>query len=93
MAPLSKENCPSQASAACERGGAPANPAALGELCLLASPSARTLTPARCAGLAVGHHVHDLTTRLAKTHGEIVVECLNALAGAAPQRQSPWRTM
>jgi putative transposase len=42
-----------------------------------------------------GHHVHRLTTRLAKTHGEIVVEGLDAarmlaqkgLTGARPRRR------
>jgi putative transposase len=35
-----------------------------------------------------GHHIHNLTTRLAKTHGEIVVEGLDA-AGMLAQKGLP----
>ena len=41
----------------------------------------------RVAGIR-GHHVHNLTTRLAKTHGEIVVEGLDA-AGMLRQKGLP----
>jgi len=42
----------------------------------------------RRAAAIRGHHLHTLTTRLAKTHGEIVVEGLNA-AGLLRQKGLP----